>query len=162
MYKKNSFCSYCGNFLGDWDKSIQCNLCQNISYLNPIPVTIMIVPVDEGLLLIQRNIEPQKGHLALPGGFIDSGETWQEAGAREVLEETGVKISPDSITDFAVFNSNGFIVIFGACSGVKQSDLPKWKPNAECSARLLVFEPIELAFPQHTQVMEQFFGLKDL
>lgn len=35
-----------------------------------------------------------QGRLALPGGYQMLGQTWQEAGAREVLEETGVAIEP--------------------------------------------------------------------
>ncbi|MFO7298456.1 MAG: NUDIX hydrolase [Pseudomonadota bacterium] len=43
------------------------------------------------VLLIQRKNEPFKGHFALPGGFVDIGETVEDACRRELLEETGVK-----------------------------------------------------------------------
>ncbi len=43
------------------------------------------------VLLIQRRNEPFKGHYALPGGFVDIGETVEDACRRELLEETGVK-----------------------------------------------------------------------
>jgi len=43
------------------------------------------------VLLIQRKTEPFKGHFALPGGFVDIGETVEDACRRELLEETGVK-----------------------------------------------------------------------
>ncbi len=43
------------------------------------------------VLLIQRKNEPFKGHYALPGGFVDIGETVEDACRRELLEETGVK-----------------------------------------------------------------------
>jgi len=39
-----------------------------------------LIPVHDGLLFVRRGIEPRKGKLALPGGFINLGETWQEAG----------------------------------------------------------------------------------
>jgi 8-oxo-dGTP diphosphatase len=43
------------------------------------------------LLLIRRKNEPFKGHHALPGGFIELGETTENAARRELKEETGVK-----------------------------------------------------------------------
>ena len=43
------------------------------------------------VLLIKRGHPPFEGHYALPGGFVDVGETVEEACRRELLEETGVK-----------------------------------------------------------------------
>ena len=42
------------------------------------------------VLLIRRGNEPYKGRYALPGGFVDMGETVEDACRRELLEETGV------------------------------------------------------------------------
>ena len=48
----------------------------------------------EGLLLVvRRGKEPAKGTLDLPGGFSDMGETSEEGVAREVLEETGLRVT---------------------------------------------------------------------
>ena len=43
------------------------------------------------LLLIRRRNEPFKGHYALPGGFVDIGETVETAARRELREETSVE-----------------------------------------------------------------------
>jgi len=48
---------------------------------------------EDRILLIRRNTEPYKGYWALPGGFLDKGETLQDGCKREVKEETGVSIS---------------------------------------------------------------------
>lgn len=45
------------------------------------------------LLLIKRKFPPFQGQYALPGGFVDYGETVEHAVARELLEETGVTAS---------------------------------------------------------------------
>lgn len=43
------------------------------------------------VLLIRRKNPPHVGHYALPGGFVDVGETVEDACRRELMEETGVK-----------------------------------------------------------------------
>lgn len=59
----------------------------------PLLTTDAVIVDDSGaLLLIRRRNAPYKGQLALPGGFVDIGETVEAACRREVLEETGVKI----------------------------------------------------------------------
>jgi len=44
------------------------------------------------VLLIRRKNEPFKGEYALPGGFVDVGETVEEACRREVFEEAGLSV----------------------------------------------------------------------
>jgi ADP-ribose pyrophosphatase YjhB (NUDIX family) len=46
--------------------------------LNPVPLVATLVPVDNGLLVVRRGIQPGRGRLALRGGYINLGETWQE------------------------------------------------------------------------------------
>lgn len=78
---------------GDWPRA--CTACGTVAYRNPLPVAIALLPVVDargtGLVVITRTIEPQLGGLALPGGFIDLGETWQDAVVRELHEETGIE-----------------------------------------------------------------------
>src|SRR3569623_539912 len=66
----------------------------------PIPIAVVLVPIGGGLLVIRRAIQPGHGKLALPGGFIEAHETWQQGAAREVREETGITIEPASLEPF--------------------------------------------------------------
>ena len=51
------------------------------------------VIVDEGkVLLVKRKYEPLKGQWSLPGGMVEIGETLEAALAREMLEETGLRV----------------------------------------------------------------------
>lgn len=53
-----------------------------------------VIIKDEKILLIKRGFDPFKGSWALPGGFIEYGETVEEATVREVKEETGLDVEP--------------------------------------------------------------------
>ena len=75
------------------EKAKQCTACGFIYYFNPSSAVACFIRNSRGeLLLVRRAKEPAKGTLDLPGGFIDMNETGEEGVAREVLEETGLKV----------------------------------------------------------------------
>ena len=59
-------------------------------YGNPAPTVDIIIELQGGIVLIDRKNEPQGW--ALPGGFVDYGESLEDAARREAHEETSLKI----------------------------------------------------------------------
>jgi 8-oxo-dGTP pyrophosphatase MutT (NUDIX family) len=157
---KHAHCSYCGRRFADkqaWPR--RCAACGETSFQNPVPVAVALVPVQDGLLVIRRGIEPHRGKLALPGGYVDWGETWQQACVREVHEETGLLLSSaEAITERRVLSAlPGLLLIFGEARPSAVPPLSPFSPTDETTERLVVKEPIELAFPLHTEVMREWF-----
>ena len=90
------YCPKCGSahFEVHNEKSKQCADCGFVYYFNPSSATVaLILNERDELLVCRRAKEPAKGTLDLPGGFIDMTETGEEGVAREVREETGMKVA---------------------------------------------------------------------
>jgi 8-oxo-dGTP diphosphatase len=60
-------------------------------YRNPVPTVDIIIEIENGIVLIERKNEPLGW--ALPGGFVDYGETLEDAAVREAREETSLEVS---------------------------------------------------------------------
>ena len=86
---------YCPNCKGKLEKKEEytfCPSCGGKIYHNPTPA-VSILPVKEGkVLLARRAIEPYKGDYDVLGGFMDFGETAEEAVRRELKEEVGLEV----------------------------------------------------------------------
>jgi ADP-ribose pyrophosphatase YjhB (NUDIX family) len=160
MYRQHSYCSFCGRpFLDGQRWPRICGHCGSTSYRNPLPVALTMLPVDDGLLVIRRAASPRQGQLALPGGFIEVNESWQHACARELREEAGVNVPAESITDFATRSTpDGYLLVFGLGPLLRSADLPPFQANREAAMRLVITAPAELAFPIHTEMVQQFFA----
>ncbi|MGC6509188.1 MAG: NUDIX domain-containing protein [Myxococcota bacterium] len=66
-----------------------------MSYRNPTPTVDIIIHKDGKILLIKRK-NPPFGW-ALPGGFVDEGETVEQAAIREAKEETGLDVQLETL-----------------------------------------------------------------
>lgn len=176
--KKNVYCSYCGTRFTEqvlWPR--KCFRCYNDSWSNPLPVVVVMqtavrwrakrgrTHAEYGVIIQQRNIEPKKGLWALTGGYIDAGETWQEAAVREVREEMNLEIKQSDLELFGIESSTNKDTMLVCCvqrtphdydweggddPGLKEYfEKAKQFPNSEVQAVDVMWEPQELAFPTH-------------
>jgi 8-oxo-dGTP diphosphatase len=92
------FCPQCSGLLekhlvkvGD-PEQLLCPQCGFIFYLDPKVVVVAIVPKDNGLVLVRQDRDYRRDSWVLPGGFVNLGESLEEAVVREVQEETCLSI----------------------------------------------------------------------
>jgi 8-oxo-dGTP diphosphatase len=73
--------------------TLTCPTCGSAvkSYRNPIPTVDIIIEMENGILLVSRKGPPLGW--ALPGGYVDYGETLENAAIREAWEETSIRIT---------------------------------------------------------------------
>lgn len=87
------YCGHCGGRLEQHPKLTArvCPGCGNVIFPRINPCVIVLV-YREGKILLARNVNAQNGLYACLAGFIEAGETAEHAVAREVMEETGLRI----------------------------------------------------------------------
>ena len=162
MPEPNSHCSFCGAEFSpsaEWPR--KCRACGNTTYRNPIPVVVVLLPANGGLIAIRRNVEPQKGLLALPGGYLDYGESWQEGASRELREETGIEIAPENLRLYDVLTApDGTIVVFGLAGKGIRGPVAEHS-SAETLEVVVIDRTTELCFELHNRVVARYFTEND-
>ncbi|MEV0715564.1 NUDIX domain-containing protein [Asanoa sp. NPDC050611] len=160
MPSRNSHCSFCGAaYPADQPWPRVCAACGETTYRNPVPVAVAVLPVDDGVLVIRRAIPPRAGLLALPGGFVDHGESWQQAVVRELGEETGIAARADDVALFDVHSApDGTVLIFGLLPATTAADVPVSAPNAEVAGWSVARDASDMAFDLHARVLTRYLA----
>ena len=127
-----------------------------MEYRNPFPTVDIIIEINGGVVLIKRK-NPPFGW-ALPGGFVDYGESLEDAAIRESKEETGLNIK--LIRQFHAYSDPGrdprhhtiTVVYIASAQGN-----PKGKDDA-LEVRIFTRStlPETIAF-DHKQILEDYF-----
>jgi NADH pyrophosphatase NudC (nudix superfamily) len=87
-------CPRCGSELLSWPspKNFECSACGFVLFLNIASAVAVIMECRGKLLFGVRKNDPGRGKLDLPGGFVNAGESAEEAAQREIMEELGIAI----------------------------------------------------------------------
>lgn len=130
-----------------------------MAHSSPVPTVDVIIEVGDRIVLIRRK-NPPPGW-AIPGGFIDVGETAQHAAVREALEETGLRVKLTSL--LGVYSDPARDKRRHTISTVyigKAEGLPSGRDDA-AEARLFGERdlPSPLAF-DHSRILADYFRFK--
>ncbi|MBU1920863.1 NUDIX hydrolase [bacterium] len=135
--------------------SIKCDRCGNEveAYRNPFP-TVDIAVIRAGKILLIERKNPPAGW-ALPGGFVDYGESAEAAAVRELQEETGLRAN--NLRLFGVYSEPGRDPRFHTLSVVYLADAEGEARAGDDAGRAAWFEfsglPAQIAF-DHRQIIE--------
>ncbi|MBP0048226.1 NUDIX hydrolase [Marinobacterium sp. AK62] len=159
-----NFCSQCGHKVslripaGDNRERHVCDHCGSIHYQNPRIVAGCLPVHGHQVLLCKRAIEPRYGLWTLPAGFMENGESTEEAALRETLEEARAEVVLRKLyTVSSILHVNQVQMIYLA-------DLPEahfGSSEETLETRLFSEDEIpwdELAFPTIRNALRFFFA----
>lgn len=130
---------------------------QGVGVRNPFPtVDVVLYRPQSGILLIERRNPPYGW--ALPGGFIDYGESAEQAACREALEETGLVVRLCGL--LGVYSDPGRDPRFHTLSIVYIAEADNGEPCAGDDAKNARFFPLHALPPDiafdHRQIITDF------
>lgn len=115
------FCPKCGSALEKRrlkefePERLLCPDCGYVMYLNPKVAAGAVVEHRGGVVLLRREIDPRAGFWVHPGGFVDRGETLEQAARRETFEEVGLDVEIGRLLGaFSFADSEVVVVTFAA------------------------------------------------
>jgi ADP-ribose pyrophosphatase YjhB (NUDIX family) len=157
-----NFCNQCGAKVefrippGDHLPRYICDSCGTIHYQNPRLVVGCVPDYQGKILLCRRAIEPRRGFWTVPAGFMENGETLQQAAARETHEEALAKVEIGSLlTVVHVLHAQQVHVFFRATLGE-----PEFGAGVESLETVLV-DPkdipwTDIAFPSTDYTLKRY------
>ncbi|MEW6247115.1 MAG: NUDIX hydrolase [Nitrospirota bacterium] len=156
------YCSQCGAPVirkvppGDNLPRFVCEACQAIHYQNPKIVAGCIPEWNGSILLCRRAIEPRSGLWTFPAGFMEIGESTEQAALRETLEEAHADVEIASL--YAVFSLPHISQVYVVFRGRMKN--PEFKAGAE-SLEVQLFPPETipwdlLAFPVIRETLARY------
>ncbi|ASP40076.1 NUDIX hydrolase [Bacterioplanes sanyensis] len=143
---------------GDNRERFVCSQCDTVFYQNP-KIVAGTIPVWQGkVLLCRRAIEPRRGYWTLPAGFMENGESTEQAAIRETWEEACAEVSLGPLFSMITVPHIDQVHLFF----LAQMTDGRFSAGEE-SLEVALFEPQEipwqqLAFPTVGQTLERYFA----
>ena len=157
------FCSTCGAGVslrvpeGDNRERYVCDGCATIHYQNPKIVAGCIPEWEGHVLLCRRAIEPRYGLWTLPAGFMENGETTEQAAMRETWEEAGAHVEIQSLYSiFSIPHISQVYMLFRG--GLRDGKFSPGDESLECELFHETSVPWgKLAFPVVEETLRRYF-----
>ena len=155
------YCPRCGTLMerrlvDDRDREV-CPDCGFIFYRNPVPAVGVVVALEGKVVLVRRRYEPRAGCWALPAGFMELGESAEDAAIRECHEETGLLVRVDhllGVYSYGEGQRTGLLIIYAATA--TGGELVAADDATEAGAFALDALPTPMAFPTHLQAIDRW------
>lgn len=154
--RTHRFCGQCGSSMEqiDWEMAMQCHTCRHRCYPRVSPCIIVAIRNKDKILLAQGKSQRERKMFSVLAGFVESGESLEQAVHREVFEEVGIKIKnleyygsqpwpfPHSLMmGFIAEYDSGEIVVDGheilEADWYELEDMPFVPPNMSIAGRLI-------------------------
>jgi ADP-ribose pyrophosphatase YjhB (NUDIX family) len=141
-----------------YPRSITCSNCGYGAYYNPKPVAAAIpVTPNNDIVLLKRAFDPGKDLWTFPGGFVDLGETVEQAARREALEEIRADIELTKLIGVYSGPTDRVILIVYAAT------ITQPPQTTEEALEVRAFAPDEIPWPQlafwsTTHALRDFLG----
>lgn len=131
-------------------------------YRNPFPTVDIIIEIGKGLCLIRRKNPPYGW--ALPGGFVDYGESLEEAAVREAKEETGLEV--ELLCQLYTYSRPGRDPRFHTITTVYVARAEGHPKGGDDAAEAKVFSEEEIPWGElafdHAEILKDYFEVKNV
>ena len=152
----STYCENCGHCLVlkqiDGVSRPICEDCGYIRYYDPKVVVVVVLEKDKKILMVKRAIPPFIGLWSIPGGYVDRGEIVENAGRREILEETTLDVDIDRL--IGVFSEANHPVIVIAYAGSIKAGNPFPGPEVSAVDFFSISKLPDLAFDRDRLILE--------
>jgi len=143
----NVFCTQAEKYLASMTQK---------TYRNPVPTVDVIIEMSGGIVLIKRKNYPYGW--AIPGGFVDYGESLEDAAVREAKEETGLDVA--GLEQFHTYSAPGrdprHHTISTVFTGKGRGELKAADDAAEAEIFREDVLPSDFAF-DHREILKKYF-----
>ena len=148
--------------------SVTCPSCDYVYYHSSVAAVVGIIECDDQIIIARRANEPQKGMLALPGGFIEYQENLESGLTRELKEELGLAVTdPRYLASFASRYLFREVLYFTTVAYfiVRASDMTNAKANDDIDEFFLLrpeeLGEIEWAFEADRSALTRYRQMKE-
>ena len=148
------------------DKTIErkvrraCPACGFIAFQDPKVAAAILVVLYGGLVLVKRGVEPERGRWAFPSGFVDRGESVDDAAAREMKEETGLDVSITGLV--GLYSETGSPIILAVYSAEVIGGNLAPGHDADEAVTFPIWDLPSLPFPHDYQILRDWRAMRHL